>query len=282
MIINFKKKDMKKVLFLLSSIIFFSSCSETEPVIYDPNNSQALVYFSRTNANLAIEINATGQLVLPINVSTLSTEDRTVTVEVDVDKSTADIQNYTVSSSVVIPAGEYFGNLVINGVDVTAETTPELLYLDIVSFSDETAVISPTTLEVSVFQFCPIAPGLFTGNYLIEELTPFVDGPTLNHNQVVTLVATSETGRRFATKNYPNYCSPTMNFNFSLVCGEVIVAANQRSVCNCTAAGLFFGPATTPSTYNVADDSVFEMTFTNDVTGDCGTATQTTYRFTKQ
>jgi hypothetical protein len=24
------------------------------------------------------------------------------------------------------------------------------------------------------------------------------------------------------------------------------------------------------------------MTFTNDVTGDCGTATQTTYRFTKQ
>ena len=197
------------------------------------------------------------------------------------DKSTADIQNYTVSSSVVIPAGEYFGNLVINGVDVTAETTPELLYLDIVSFSDETAVISPTTLEVSVFQFCPIAPGLFTGNYLIEELTPFVDGPTLSHNTVVTLVATSETGRRFATKNFPNYCNTNMNFNFSLVCGEVIVASNLQGNCSCNGA-FFFGPATTPSTYNVADDSVFEMTFTNDVTGDCGAAVQTTYRFTKQ
>jgi len=273
---------MKKVLFLLSSIIFFSSCSETEPVIYDPNNSQALVYFSRTNANLAIEIDATGQLVLPINVSTLSTEDRTVTVEVDVDRSTADTQNYTVATSVVIPAGEYFGNLVIDGVDVTAETTPELLFLDIVSFSDATAVISPTTLEVSVFQFCPIAPGLFTGGYLMEELTPYVDGPTLNDGEVVTLVATSETGRRFATKNYPDYCGTNMNFNFSLVCGEVIVAANQRSTCACSADGLFFGPATTPSTYDINDDTVFEMTFTNDVTGDCGTAVQTTYRLTKQ
>ena len=262
---------MKKVLFLLSSIIFFSSCSETEPVIYDPNNSQALVYFSRTNANLAIEIDATGQLVLPINVSTLSTEDRTVTVEVDVDRSTADTQNYTVATSVVIPAGEYFGNLVIDGVDVTAETTPELLFLDIVSFSDATAVISPTTLEVSVFQFCPIAPGLFTGGYLMEELTPYVDGPTLNDGEVVTLVATSETGRRFATKNYPDYCGTNMNFNFSLVCGEVIVAANQRSTCACSADGLFFGPATTPSTYDI-----------NDVTGDCGAAVQTTYRLTKQ
>ena len=273
---------MKKVLFLLSSIIFFSSCSETEPVIYDPNNSQALVYFSRTNANLAIEIDATGQLVVPINVSTLSTEDRIVTVEVDVDRSTADTQNYTVATSVVIPAGEYFGNLVIDGVDVTAETTPELLYLDIVSFSDATAVISPTTLEVSVFQFCPIAPGLFTGGYLMEELTPYVDGPTLNDGEVVTLVATSETGRRFATKNYPTYCGTNMNFNFSLVCGEVIVAANQRSTCACTADGLFFGPATSPSTYNINDDTVFEMTFTNDVTEDCGTAVQTTYRLTKQ
>lgn len=273
---------MKKVLFLLSSIIFFSSCSETEPVIYDPNNSQALVYFSRTNANLAIEIDATGQLVLPINVSTLSTEDRTVTVEVDVDRSTADTQNYTVATSVVIPAGEYFGNLVIDGVDVTAETTPELLFLDIVSFSDATAVISPTTLEVSVFQFCPIAPGLFTGGYLMEELTPYVDGPTLNDGEVVTLVATSETGRRFATKNYPDYCGTNMNFSFSLVCGEVIVAANQRSTCACTADGLFFGPATTPSTYDINDDTVFELTFTNDVTGDCSAASQTTYRLTKQ
>ena len=273
---------MKKVLFLLSSIIFFSSCTETEPIIYDPNNSQALVYFSRTNANLAIEIDATGQLVVPINVSTLSTEDRTATIEVDLDRSTADTQNYTVPATVTIPAGEYFGNLVIDGVDVTAETTPELLYLDIVAFSDETAVISPTTLEISVFQFCPIAPGLFTGGYLLEELTPFVDGPTLNDGEVVTLVATSETGRRFATKNYPDYCGTNMNFNFSLVCGEVIVAANQRSTCACTADGLFFGPATTPSTYDINDDTVFEMTFTNDVTGDCSAATQTTYRLTKQ
>ena len=275
---------MKKVLFLLSSILLLSSCSETEPVIYDPNSSQGLLYFSRTSAQLAIEIDATGSLVVPINVSNLSDVDRVVTIEIDEDQSTADPQNYTLqSTSITIPAGEYAANVVLDGVDVTAETDPELLVLRIVNFSDESAAINASPLVISVVQVCPIPEGTFVGNYLIEEITPLVDGPTLDDASVVEVVRVSNTRRRFATRNYPNYCSPTMNFNFELVCGDIIVAQDQRSTCACSADGLFFGPAITPSTYDVADDTTFDVTFTNDVTSDCpaGTA-QTTYRFTKQ
>lgn len=274
---------MKKILIIIAFVGVLFSCSENESKKYNPNSDQALVYFGEETASLLIEIDATGQLVVPVNASTLSSVDRTVTIDIDVDNTTADSQNYTVPATVIIPAGEYSGDLVIDGVDVTAETTPELLVLTISSFSDASAVISSRDLEVSVLQYCPIASTSFVGSYLIEEITPYVDGPTLNDGAIVNLVATSETGRSFMTDHYPDYCSNNPRaFLFSLVCGDVIVNANQRSTCACSSDGLFFGPATTPSSYDVNDDSVFELTFTNDVTGDCSSAVQTTYRFTKQ
>ena len=274
---------MKKVLFLLSSIILFGSCNETEPVIYDPNSSQGLLYFSRTTADLAIEIDATGSLTVPLNVSNLSNVDRVVTIAIDNDLSTADPSNYTLqSTSITIPAGEYSADVVIDGVDNTVEITPELLVINIVDFSDAAASVNFSPLEVSVYQVCPIPAGAFVGDYLIEEITPYVDGPTLNDGMVVELVEVTNNSRYFVTGNYIDYCSTTMEFNFSLVCGDVVAARDQRSTCACTTDGLFFGPSVVSSTYDVNDDSVFELTFNNDVTADCGPAVETTYRFTKQ
>lgn len=273
--------------------IFITSCNENQPPIYDSVNGQTLVYFANTSSSLAIEIDATGQNVIPINATTKSTVDRTVTVEVVAESTTADPQNYTYNASVVIPAGEYTGNLVVNGVDVTAETTPKTVVFKITSFSDSSAIISATKHSVSVFQFCPIDADKFIGNYLIVEQTPFVDGPTLSNNTVVEVKFVNPTRRVFSTKNYPNYCSPFRNFYFDLICNEVIIPKvtatgagttnpGQSSTCACTSGGLFFGPATTPSSYDPNNDSEFFLTFTNDVTGDCGPAVQTTYKFTKQ
>lgn len=272
---------MKKLLMFILATSVLVSCNDNEAKLYDSVNGQTLVYFGTETSNLAIEIDGAGQVVVPINATTLSNTDRIVTVEL-LDVSTADPQNYSYSSTVTIPAGEYFGNLVINGTDINAETNPETLVLKIASFSDASAVLGKKNHEVSVFQYCPIAVDKFVGNYLIEETTPFVDGPTLSNNTVVEVIWVSQTQRRFRTKNYPNYCSPLMTFNFSLVCNEVIVPEGQRSTCGCSSAGLFFGPASTPSTYDANDDSVFNLTFTNDYTGDCTSANQTTYKFTKQ
>jgi hypothetical protein len=272
---------MKKIVLLLTSVLVLS-CNDNQPPIYDGVNGQTLVYFENSTSNLPIEIDADGSVTIPINASTISTVDRTVTVELVTDDSTADPQNYSFSPTVVIPAGSYTGNLVVNGTDVTAETDIELLVFKIKDFSDAKASKSSLNHQVSVFQFCPIPEDKFVGNYLIEETTPFVDGPTLSHNTVVNVQRISETERKFSTRNYPNYCTPFRDFFFNLVCNNVVVLDDQQSTCNCTAAGLFFGPATTASIYDVNDDSVFFLTFTNDKTADCGTTVQTTYKFTKQ
>ncbi|MFD2910074.1 hypothetical protein ACFSX9_15175 [Flavobacterium ardleyense] len=276
---------MKKIIgiFILAFIVF--SCSENESTLYNPDG-QGLIYFATKTSKLDIVLDGEGQVQIAVNSSSLSNVDRTVTIEV-LATSTADDANYSLPSTVVIPANQYSGILTIDGVDVTASTNPELIILKIVSVTTgSNVVLSPSTHEVTVAQSCPVDPTKFIGDYLIEEMTPYVDGPTLSDGTVIVLkhinANTPTTERKFSTKNYPDYCSPFRDFFFNLLCGEVIVKNNQPSTCTCSADGMFFGPATTPATFDAEDDSEFFMTFTNDSTSDCAPSSQTTYKFTKQ
>lgn len=130
---------------------------------------------------------------------------------------------------------------------------------------------------------CNLPTESFVGNYLIEELTPYVDGPTLADGSIVELRIgeNDDTIRQFATTNYPDYCSSLNDFTLQFVCGE-IVTPTQNSVCACSSGAGFFGPADVVENYNASDDTVFLVSFLNDVENDCGAPAVTTYRFTKQ
>ena len=78
------------------------------------------------------------------------------------------------------------------------------------------------------------------------------------------------------------YCSGTFfEFNINLVCNEFVVPLNDTT-CACGVFTDWWGPAIVNETYDVSDDSVLFVTFTDDVQGNCGSPAQTTYRFTKQ
>lgn len=129
---------------------------------------------------------------------------------------------------------------------------------------------------------CPVPETAFVGSYLIEEITDYVDGPTFDDGATVDVtVGDFSTERVFFTANYPDYCSTPNDFRFTLVCGTVTVPF-QESNCVCGDGTDFFGPAEVPSMYDLADDSVFLLTFSNDTQTDCGPPQDTTYRFTKQ
>ncbi|WP_459211054.1 hypothetical protein [Aquimarina rhabdastrellae] len=135
--------------------------------------------------------------------------------------------------------------------------------------------------EYSSSVSCPLDENLFIGNYLIEQTSPFVDGPTLSHNTVVELSASSGSSRSFQTSNYPLYCSTPNTFTIDFVCGEIIVP-QQDSNCVCGDGGNWFGPAVVSTTYDPNDDSGFTITFTDDAQSDCASPAQTSYKFTKQ
>ncbi len=129
---------------------------------------------------------------------------------------------------------------------------------------------------------CNLSTDSFVGNYLIEEITPYVDGPTFADGTVVeVLIGNTDTERLFFTPNYPDYCSTLNDFNFLFVCGEIIVPL-QESNCACGNGADYFGPTDTPANYDANDDTEFFVTFENDVQSDCASPEITTYKFTKQ
>lgn len=154
------------------------------------------------------------------------------------------------------------------------------------SFADNTGTLTGSFFR-SPFLYtptvtCPVASDKFVGDYLIEQVSPYVDGPTLSDGSVVTLaVGSTSVTRVFQTANYPDYCSTLRDFTIELICGEINIP-NQNSGCACGDGGDWFTNPTVKETYDPNDDSVFLVTFTDDAQSNCSSPAQTTYRFTKQ
>lgn len=129
---------------------------------------------------------------------------------------------------------------------------------------------------------CDLPTDLFVGEYLLEEITPYVDGPTFADGSVVTVeIGDTDTERLFFTPNYPNYCSTPNDFVFQFVCGEIVVPT-QESNCACSSGADYFGPADVVENYDTSDDTEFFITFLNDTLSDCAPPAITTYKLTKQ
>jgi hypothetical protein len=270
------------------TILFFSSillvsCEDEKGQL--ELDSEALLNFTRATSNVLVTDGSNLDGTIDFGTLKTVTSDHNVTFTVNTAKSTA-IQgvdfDFISTNSVVLVNGSSIGKLKIRYYEASATLTGKILVLNLSSPTIKNAIFNTEhTIDIKIT--CPIASNKFVGNYLIEETTPFVDGPTLNHNQVVTLVRNNETERQFVTRTYPTYCTTTtMIFKFNLVCDKVIPFPNQQGTCACTSAGLFFSTPTTPASFNVNNDSVFFLTFTNDSTSNCGPPVQTTYKFTKQ
>jgi len=154
---------------------------------------------------------------------------------------------------------------------------------------------------------CPIGADDYTGDYLIEQVTPSIfgydtfdpdgggvvvtlysaetgvdgngDGVTVQPGEVESL---SSTQRAFdadylAALGFGN----TRTFIIDFVCNDVLFVDGQTTGVQCS-AGITIGGATNPGNYTFGDDSVFELNITDDETGDCGSALQVSLLLTKQ
>jgi len=267
--------------------VLLASCDNTENVIFD--GTKTLVYFDRISATLDVVIDGTGVTTVVINQTTLSDSDRTVTVQIVQDTliSTANPENYTFNEQVQIPAGSYFGELVINGIDVSVETSPEIVVFEI---TDASGAAFERSLELSIKQICPIPEGTFLGNYMLTQVSPINPANGVNSlpNGVVTLVEDGASTRRAFEATYLGDLGigqPASVIGFDFVCNSVIVDAGIDTSLTCDQEGnIDLGPAQDPASYNPEDDSEFEITIREYATSDggCGVVPfDTTFSLTK-
>lgn len=275
-------KIMKKIFYLLfaSAVFMFTSC-EYEDRVYE--NSPVLAYFDGSAATLEVDLGSTNTLDINVGVSTLSTSDRTLSLSVVADDTNATAGMYSFPSTVTIPANAYTGSFTVTGIDDGLTTAGATLTIQIDGI-DGTKEFSTNNFAITLLEVCPVDETLFVGDYLLEQLSPFTDGPTLSDGSVVTLTADG-LSRSFDTEFFPLYCSGSFSpFSFTLVCNETLVG-NQDNPCNCDTGADWFGPPTdsTNGTYDVTDDSVLTIRFVDDSSDECGLGTANTeYRLTKQ
>lgn len=279
---------MKKFIKLFIACAFLVSCGDFEEVIYDGVNGQTLAFFKDKTSTLEVEINSTNTTTIKIGVSTLSSSDRTVTVSAD-PASTAVAAMYSFSSTVTIPANEYFGELTITGIDEGLTTDSKTLILNIEDSNGINAGSESHT--ITLVEICPIAPtfavGMYTATFVSGGIAASGMAPVFGNGDTIELqVGSSSTERIFNLKLYPTVglSNPPADFSFSLVCATTVtngIVAGQDSGVVCSNNLIQFGPAPTPGTYTVGDDTTITLVFKEDSTESCGTAGITRYTLTK-
>jgi hypothetical protein len=274
---------MKKNIYIKSFLVFltvltFSCTSDDNKKTYSDSSK---LHFLKETASVAIQ-NGGADITYDVDYSAISpvVADSKVSLVIDAAKSTAveGVDFEMVSDDIL--KGEANGIIKVKFYGTATQSKVAVFKLQ--SSAIDNAVFKQE-LKITTVITCPVPATKFVGRYLIQEITPVssADGSVLSDNTVVDLVSVSATGRSFKTFNFPQYCSSTkMDFIFDLVCGSTVSRLN-RGICSC-GPNYFFDKAIKDSKYNVNDDSVFELTFTNDSLSDCGAPTQTTYRFTKQ
>jgi len=274
------KTHIFKILFVFFTTIFITSCGENEFTTYDDSIAKPLIGFSNTTAALPVSERSSTTIQIPVDVSTTSSSERTFPVSVE--STELDPSAYSLGV-ITIPANSYNGTLEVTGDDVNVST--EVIELLVKIDENDDYTFSNGTISIEVFEDNP-----FTGEYLIEQITDIPDGvgATLGNQTIVSIKASGDNAefRSFETVNYPNFCPSTLiSFTFELKNDNTISLPLQPTSCGCGGSANyfdFFGPAITPSTYDIDNDEVFEVSFTEDTRSTCGSPLQTTYRFTKQ
>jgi len=254
---------MKKLFLIILIAVGVISCDDTEPAVFQ--GDQTLVYFPENTANLDIIVDETGTVDVQINSTTLSDSDREVNLEiVEGDATTVDPQNIEIPSlSVTIPAGEFFGFFTVNGIDVTAETNPELLTVRITDAGG--ALINESPVEIRVRQICPIAEGLFVGPYNFTQVTPIHPangGPSFNDQVVDVVQGNGSTERSFDAEwlEFLGIGQGDSTIPFDLSCGEVVITSDEISTnLTCGDGTITLGSAPQRGTYDPEDDSSFTL-----------------------
>jgi len=138
---------MKKYILILAVLFAFTSCEE-ESVVWDKENGQTGVSFAATEFNVSVPTEGLG-IEIPVNVTTVSTTDRSFDVTVD-ESTVGESANYALGS-VTIPAGEYSGILNVSlNFDPLMDGEVYKLVLNLTA--PEGGVVFDETVEIEYFK----------------------------------------------------------------------------------------------------------------------------------
>ena len=150
-------KKLSLILLLLLPLIFLNSC-DTE----DKGNSpfSTIVSAGKHEFNFGVIVNTSGTLDINVYSNDISSSDRTFNISIS-EESTGSSSDYSVPSSVTIPAKTNVGTLTISAEDIT-----NTLILELESVP---GIIITGPIVVNILKVCPFDLDNFVGTYTAVE-----------------------------------------------------------------------------------------------------------------
>lgn len=269
-------------------LLILISCDENDNrVVFDVNNGQPLANIVNGTTQTLPVPDAGATALVQVGVSTVSDSDRTISVSIDTEASTADPTAYSLNqSTLVIPAGSFVGNVEI---DANFSGIPEVGLVSVVVNLDnvegQDVVFQGTQSQtINLFRFCEFTNGsTFLGDYELNVTVPSANlGDTFVAGVVTLTEGATVADRTFSASLFPAFGGfGPFQFSFSLICDDVVVPNTVGTGLGCTAPEIVIGPPTTSASYNSGDDSTLLINFTEDPLESCGPAQQVQIQLTK-
>ena len=153
--------------------------------------------------------------------------------------------------------------------------------MNLVSLDSNFDVSNASPYTLTLLQYCPLEAD-FTGDYTLATTATGIFGSTVFVEGTVTISeGATPTDRTFSSPTYPEFGAfPAMDFNFSLLCGNVQVPTGQATGVGC-GSSTTLGPAANVGSYDPTDDSSFTIIITDDEGGSCGAPFEAAFLLTK-
>lgn len=182
---------MKNIIYRFSVIaLIFTTIigCEEDLIVYDVDNGQTLTNFANTSATLPVPESGASYTIM-VESNTRSDQDRAIQISVD-PSSTALPAEYTIDqSTLIIPAGEFVGNIVVRGnFDEIPDLTTTTLVLNLLGVGDSDLTGNRSTFSLSFFKQCDSD---LAGTYDVLSSGSSTDGAPVN-NPIVDFPYTVE------------------------------------------------------------------------------------------
>lgn len=153
---------MKKYLFITTIIIslfLLGSCDDNELLKYE-GDEQTLIGFTLKEIDLKVDTDSSTDIQIEVNVSDLSSSDRTAVIAINTQLSSALPANYTLppTTNVIIPANSYTGTFTLTGHDDdNIDFVGKNVVFDLVSIEGGEVTKAFNRTIVTIVEVCPTA-----------------------------------------------------------------------------------------------------------------------------
>ena len=221
-------KNIIKLSLILTIVFGFTSCDSKDDDTSFLNDRQSASYFvPGSSANLLVEEFTTPTFDIFVGVSESKPFARSFTYSVDPSSTAVQGVDYTLSSTLSVPANSIVGSIVVTpgGYETTSLSgkTVKVVLNDV----EGTILGNRDEFTLTIFRSCPVAEDYLVGTFMMQQISgsaPFGIGEAFGGDQMVEVFAKPNNVRSFNYLYAPGAFDSNYFMDLELICGNIFVS----------------------------------------------------------